>query len=59
MSVIIIVGGGGTGGTKPQQREAVEAPEGAEIVENGQSVATFTGPNAYDHAIRYLKVMKG
>ncbi len=45
--------------TKPNQREAIQTAEGAEIIENGQSVATFTGPNAYDHAIRYLKVMKG
>jgi hypothetical protein len=45
--------------TKPTQREVVETAEGAEITENGQSVASFTGPNAFDNAIRYLKVMKG
>lgn len=45
--------------TKPNQREAIQTPEGAEIIENGQSLATFTGPNAYDNAIKYLKVMKG
>lgn len=54
MSTIIII----TPPTKPQ-REAVETAEGAEIIENGQSVASFTGPNAYDNAIKYLKVMKG
>lgn len=53
--VIIIIG---NNPPKKEQR-LVETSDGAEIVENGQSVATFTGPNAYDHAIRYLKVMKG
>lgn len=60
MSVIVIVGGGGAGGgTKPENREVVPTEGGAEIVENGQSLATFTGPNAIDNAIKYLKVMKG
>lgn len=54
MSTIIIITP-----PKKEQRVAVETPEGAEIVENGQQVASFTGPNAYDNAIRYLKVMKG
>lgn len=54
MSTIIVI----TPPTKKEQR-VVETPEGAEIVENGQSVATFTGPNAYDNAIKYLKTMKG
>lgn len=54
MSTIIII----TPPPKKEQR-AVETSDGAEIIENGQSVATFTGPNAYDNAIKYLKVMKG
>lgn len=53
--VIIIIG---NNPTKKEQR-VVETAEGAEIQENGQSVATFTGENAYENAIRYLKVMKG
>lgn len=44
---------------KDPKREAVQSPEGAEITQDGQTVATFTGPNAYDNAIKYLKVMKG
>lgn len=53
--VIIIIG---NNPPKKEQR-VVETQEGAEIQENGQSVATFTGEAAYDNAIRYLKVMKG
>lgn len=55
MSTIIIIT------PKPPQRVAqvVETNEGAAIVnEEGQSVATFSGPEAYEKAIRYLKVMK-
>lgn len=53
MSTIIII-------TPPPKklRKVVETPEGADIVENGQSVATFTGENAYENAIKYLKAMK-
>lgn len=53
MSTIIIIGGG----TKPTK--VVETAGGAEIQDdNGLTVATFSGPEAYDNAIKYLKVMK-
>jgi hypothetical protein len=56
VSTIIIIGGG----TKPNANRVVETAEGAEIQDSsGMSVATFVGPNAYDNAIKYLKVMKG
>jgi len=55
MSTIIII----TPPTKDPRRQIVETPEGAEIHENGLSIATFTGEAAYDNAIKYLKVMKG
>ena len=56
MSTIIII----TPPTKPNANRVVETPEGAEIVgAEGNSVATFNGPEAYDNAIKYLKVMKG
>lgn len=56
MSTIIII----TPPKKPNAANRVlETPDGADIVNaEGQSVATFTGPEAYDQAIRYLKVMK-
>lgn len=54
MAVIII-----TPPPKKDPRRVVETEEGAEIVEAGQAVATFTGDDAYDNAIKYLKVMKG
>lgn len=44
---------------KDPKRESVETDEGAAITQDGQTVATFTGPNAYENAIKYLKVMKG
>ena len=53
--VIIIIG---NNPPKKEQRVA-EPADGAEIQENGQSVATFTGEAAYDNAIKYLKGMKG
>jgi hypothetical protein len=52
--VIVIIGN-----NPPRPGRVVETAEGAEIQQDGQSVATFTGPNAYDNAIKYLKVMKG
>jgi hypothetical protein len=53
MSTIIII-------TPPKKEQrVVETEEGADIVVDGQSVATFTGDNAYENAIKYLKVMKG
>lgn len=59
MSTVIIIGGGGGGGQN-QNRQAVETPEGAEIKDgDGLTTATFCGPNAYENAIKYLKVMKG
>lgn len=55
MSTIIIIGGG----TKPNANKVVETTDGAEIQDqNGLTVATFTGAEAYDNAIKYLKVMK-
>ena len=54
MSTIIII----TPPKKKAQRQAVETADGAEIVEGGQAVATFTGPNAYDNAFKYLRAMK-
>lgn len=56
MSTIIIITPPKKDGPRP---EAFRTEEGAEIIHDGQSVATFTGPNAYDNAIKYLKVMKG
>ena len=54
MSTIIII-------TPPKQPErVVETEAGAEIQnEHGSAVATFEGPQAYENAIKYLKVMKG
>jgi hypothetical protein len=58
MSTIIII----TPPPKKEQkmvlRHVIEVAEGAEILENGQSIASFIGENAYDNAIKYLKVMK-
>lgn len=54
MSTIIIITP-----PKKEQRQVERTAEGAEITQDGQAVATFTGPNAYDNAIKYLKVMKG
>lgn len=53
--VIIIIG---NNPSKKEQR-GVETAEGVEIQQDGQSVATFSGPNAIDNAIRYLKGTKG
>lgn len=56
MSTIIII----TPPNKPNANRVVETDAGAEIVNvEGNSVATFSGPEAYEYAIRYLKVMKG
>lgn len=55
MSTIIII----TPPGRPNANRVVETNEGADILsENGQQVATFTGADAYEKAIRYLKVMK-
>lgn len=55
MSTIIIIGGG----TKPNANKIVQTPEGADIQDdNGLTVATFSGAEAYENAIKYLKVMK-
>lgn len=53
MSTIIII-------TPPKQpKRVVETEAGAEIQnEQGSAVATFEGPQAYENAIKYLKVMK-
>jgi hypothetical protein len=52
--VIIII-------TPPKQQNRVVADaDGARIVDaEGVDQATFNGPEAYDNAIKYLKVMKG
>lgn len=56
MSTIIII----TPPTRPNANRVVETEGGAEIHgEEGSAVATFEGPNAYENAIKYLKVMKG
>lgn len=56
MSTIIIIGGG----TRPTENKIVDTAEGAEIRDdNGLTVATFSGPEAHENAIKYLKVMKG
>lgn len=56
MSTIIII----TPPTKPNANRVVETEAGAEIQnEEGSAVATFEGPQAYENAIKYLKVMKG
>lgn len=55
MSTIIII----TPPGRPNANRVIETNEGADIVNNdGQQVAAFTGADAYDKAIRYLKVMK-
>lgn len=55
MSTIIII----TPPGRPNANRVVETNEGADIVnDSGQQVATFSGPEAYEKAIRYLKVMK-
>lgn len=56
LSTIIII----TPPTKPNANRVVETEAGAEIQnEEGSAVATFEGPQAYENAIKYLKVMKG
>lgn len=56
MSTIIVI----TPPKKPEANRVLETDGGAEIQDaSGSAVATFEGPNAYDNAIKYLKVMKG
>lgn len=55
MSTIIII----TPPKQPNANRVVETDGGAEIQNaTGSAVATFEGPNAYENAIKYLKVMK-
>lgn len=55
MSTIIII----TPPGRPNANRVVETEGGAEVInDQGTTVAQFSGDNAYENAIKYLKVMK-